>query len=157
MVLFGSGVRVSCSSTALITRTAFDRLQGFDTNLSTSADWDLLARFLVAFHGVAYVDRPLIKYRVHAGGMSRSISVMERDMRYAYRQLFGRADLPPALGRRRREAHASMRLMLAGSYRQAGQRAAALRNAGAALAWWPRVAWRLAQRALTVLHSEDRS
>ncbi|MDX6683015.1 MAG: hypothetical protein QOG94_3054 [Solirubrobacteraceae bacterium] len=151
MVVFGTGVRVSCSSTALMTRAAFGGLDGFDANLSTSADWDLLARFLLAFGGVAYVDRPLIKYRMHAGGMSRSIAAMEHDMRRAYDELFARAELPPALRTHRREAYASMRLMLAGSYWQVGARTAALRNAGVALAWRPRVARRLLRGALAAL------
>lgn len=147
MVVFGAGTLVSCGSTALIERAAFDRLAGFDTNLSTSADWDFLARYLLIFGNVTFVDRPLSRYRRHDANMSRRIDVTERDMRYAYRELFGRPELPAAIQRRRREAHASMRLMLAGSYWEAGERDAALRNAAAALAWKPSATIGLLRRA----------
>lgn len=148
MVLFGTASTVSCSSTALLTRAAFDRLGGFDPELGMSADWDFLARFLLAYGGVSYVSQPLIKYRLHDSNMSRGLERMESDMVRAYRKLFARADLPAAVAAKRREAYASMRLMLAGSYWQAGQRAAALRNAALGAAWRPcGLAARLSRRA----------
>ena len=153
MVLFGTGSVVSCSSTALVTREAFSDVGGFDTSLSMSADWDFLARFLLAYGGVAYVKRPLIAYRCHDGNMSHAIAQMEFDMLRCYRKLFGRADVPAEVASRRRAAYGSMRRMLAGSYWQAGQRQAALRNALLSLAWQPAGAIGLLRRA-ACLHGE---
>ena len=54
MVTF-SGRTVSCSSAALVRRSAFGDVGGFDERLGMSADWDFLARNLLMGR-LAYVD-----------------------------------------------------------------------------------------------------
>ena len=64
MLMFDGTETVSCSSTGLVRRDELLRMGGFDPALSMSADWDLLFRMLLA-GAVAYVDDPLVRYRVH--------------------------------------------------------------------------------------------
>jgi glycosyltransferase involved in cell wall biosynthesis len=126
MLLFDGTPIVSCSSTGVIDRLRFISMGGFDERLSTSADWDLLLR--VALEGsVAYVDEPLVRYRVHDRNMSRDIAATERDMSLAFDKAFEHPALPPAMRRRRREAYGRLYRMLAGSYRDAGERRQAIR------------------------------
>jgi len=120
MLLFDGTELVSCSSTGLVRRSAFLAIGGFDQNLSMSADWDLLLRMLLD-GGVAYVDEPLVRYRVHGTNMSRDIGAMELDMSYAFAKAFADERLPEALRRRERSAYGRLYRMLAGSYRDAGR------------------------------------
>ena len=115
MVLFEGVETVSCSSTALLERSLFDELGGFDPQLSQSADWDFLARALLA-GPVVSVAEPLVRYRVHGANMSRNVALLERDMTHAFGKLFARDDLPPEVRASRRRAEANLHRMLAGSY-----------------------------------------
>jgi glycosyltransferase involved in cell wall biosynthesis len=115
MVLFEGVQTVSTSSTALLERNFFHALGGFDPRLSQSADWDFLARALLA-GPVVSVPEPLVRYRVHGANMSRNVALLERDMTYAFAKLFARDDLPEDVKRNRRRAEANLHRMLAGSY-----------------------------------------
>jgi glycosyltransferase involved in cell wall biosynthesis len=121
MLMFDGTPTLSCSSSGLLRRDAFLTMGGFDTALSMSADWDLLLRVLLR-DGLGYVDEPLVRYRVHGSNMSRHVDLMERDMVHAYRKAFGAEQLDPALRARRREAYGRLYRMLAGSYRDVGER-----------------------------------
>jgi glycosyltransferase involved in cell wall biosynthesis len=70
-------------SSVVVRKTLLQRAGDFDTQLSTSADWEIWTRFARYTH-FSYVDEPLVRYRVHPGQMHRNISRMERDMRYAF-------------------------------------------------------------------------
>jgi glycosyltransferase involved in cell wall biosynthesis len=129
MVLFEGVDTVSCSSTALLERTLFDELGGFDPRLSQSADWDFLARAWLAASVVA-VPEPLVRYRVHGANMSRNVALLERDMTYAFAKLFARDDLPEDVRSCRRRAEANLHRMLAGSYFRRRGPVGFARNAG---------------------------
>ena len=116
MVLFAGASVVSTSSTALMARHDFFALGGFDERLSTSADWDFLARCILRDGGVAYVDDPLVRYRLHGRNMSRRIEAVEEDMQYCFRKLFSDPNLPSEVKVRERAAYAGLYKMLAGSY-----------------------------------------
>lgn len=118
MLLF-TAETVSCSSTGLVRRHAFEAMGGFDPALSMSADWDLLLRMLLEAE-IAYVDEPLVGYRVHGSNMSRRIDTMERDMLRAFGKAFAHPALPPPIRARRSEAYGRLYRMLAGSYRDVG-------------------------------------
>jgi glycosyltransferase involved in cell wall biosynthesis len=141
MLTFDGTSTVSCSSTGLFRRAALLELGGFDPALSTSADWDLLVRYVLR-GGVAYVDEPLVSYRVHDANMSRDIGVMERDMRRAFAKVFRDPALPEAQRRRQRQAYAGLYRMLAGSYRAAGRWGDAARTGIRALRYDPAVLFR---------------
>jgi teichuronic acid biosynthesis glycosyltransferase TuaG len=121
MLMFDGTPTLSCSSSGLVRRNALLTMGGFDVALSMSADWDLLLRVLLR-RGLAYVDEPLVRYRLHGSNMSRRVDLMERDMIHAYAKVFAGGWLDPALQVRRREAYARLYRMLAGSYRDAGDR-----------------------------------
>lgn len=127
LVMFDGSTVVSCSSTALITRSAFESLEGFDERLSMSADWDLLARFLLREGSIGYVDEPLVRYRVHDANMSFNVAALEHDMSYCFQKFFADSRVPNGIRARRSEAYASLYKMLGGSYWNAGQRRQALR------------------------------
>ncbi len=139
MLMFDGTETVSCGSAGLLRRADLLRIGGFDPALSVSADWDLLFRLLLG-DVVAYVDEPLVCYRVHGSNMSRDIAAMERDMTYAFAKAFADPRLPEGLRDRRRRAYARLYRMLAGSYAQCGQRRAAVRAGTIALRHDPRIA-----------------
>jgi len=145
MLTFDGTETVSCSSTGLMRREELLNIGGFDPALSVSADWDLLFRMALA-GPVAYVDEPLVRYRVHGANMSSDIAAMERDMTYAFAKAFADPRLPDALRGRKRRAYARMYRMLAGSYAGSRRRAAAVRTLAIALRYDPTIARGLLRR-----------
>lgn len=145
MLLFDGTETVSTSSTGVADRQFFLSSGGFDSDLGTSADWDLLFRMLLEGQ-VAYVDDPLVRYRIHGANMSRNIGAMERDMQHAFGKAFANPRLPEALRHERRRAYARLYRMLAGSYRDSGDRRAAVRTLAIALRHDPRIAVELIRR-----------
>jgi hypothetical protein len=144
MLLFDGTKTLSCSSTGVVRREAFQALGGFDPKLSMSADWDLLLRMLLESH-VAYVDEPLVLYRVHDSNMSRRTVTMEHDMRDAFEKAFRHPALPEALKQRRNEAYGRLYRMLAGSYRDHGELVRAVRALAIGVGHHPRLLVELAR------------
>jgi glycosyltransferase involved in cell wall biosynthesis len=56
-----------------IRRSALEAVGGFDPTLSHAEDVDLLLRLAAAGWRGAWIERPLVRYRVHAGGASRNL------------------------------------------------------------------------------------
>jgi hypothetical protein len=61
------------------------------------------------------VRAPLLKYRVHANALHHNVELLERDMLYAFDQMF-RDPLCREILTRRRECYANLYAMLCGSY-----------------------------------------
>src|SRR5262249_45389904 len=139
MLTFDGTETVSCSSAGVVRRVEMLRIGGFDPRLSVSADWDLLVRMLLA-GGVAYVDEPLVRYRVHGANMSNDIAAMERDMTYAFAKTFADPEVPRALRERKRHAYARLYRMLSGSYAERGRWRPAARTLAVALGLEPGIA-----------------
>lgn len=99
-------------------RAILEEIEGFDTRLSTSADWDLCYRIARKYR-VGFVAELLVKYRRHPSNMHRHINAMEQDMFLGFHNVFSNAS--PETQRLRRRAYAKLHLILAGSYFQAGQ------------------------------------
>jgi len=142
MLMFDGTETVSCSSTGLMLREELLKSGGFDPALSVSADWDLLFRMALA-GPVAYVDEPLVRYRVHGANMSSDIAAMERDMTYAFAKAFADQRLPDALRGRKRRAYARLYRMLAGSYAESGRHGRVIRTLAMALRHDPKIALEL--------------
>jgi glycosyltransferase involved in cell wall biosynthesis len=138
MLMFGA-TTVSCSSAALVPRSSFFELGGFDERLGISADWEYLVRNLLAGE-VEYVNEPLVLYRRHGENWSRRVDGMEKDMRRAFDKVFSDPRLDPRIKRRERRAYARLYRMLAGSYLQYGERWAAIRSLAASLRSYPPIA-----------------
>jgi glycosyltransferase involved in cell wall biosynthesis len=145
MLLFDGVSAPSCSSTGVVQRDRFLAMGGFDPALSMSADWDLLLRVLLEGR-LAYLDEPLVRYRVHGSNMSRHIDVMERDMRQAFGKAFAHPALPASIQGRRSQAYGRLYRMLAGSYQDVGEQRHALRALSMSLRHDPRLIAELARR-----------
>jgi glycosyltransferase involved in cell wall biosynthesis len=145
MLTFDGTEIPSCSSTGLVRREWLLSGGGFDPALSTCADWDLLVRSLLD-GGIAYLDEPLARYRVHDSNMSRNVGSIEHDMRYAFDKAFADPRLPAKVRGQRRYAYGRMYRMLAGSYRDVGDRNAMLRSLVRSLSYDPAIGFELLTR-----------
>ncbi len=101
----------------MVPRTVFDEVGGFDTQLSTSADWDLFYRISERYR-VGFVSEILLRYRVHNSNMHGNVEVLEHDMMLAFAKAFRRET--PELEKLKRPAYGSLHQILAGSYFVAG-------------------------------------
>lgn len=106
-VILGGG------SGVVIRRRIFDDIGGFDTRLSTSADWELYYR-IAARCEVAFVAEALVRYRFHGSNMHNNIAAMEHDVRIGFEKAF--ADKSADVQAIKSEAVGSFHTMLAGSY-----------------------------------------
>jgi glycosyltransferase involved in cell wall biosynthesis len=105
-------------SAALIRREALDRVGLFDPRFSQCADWDMWLRLAEA-GPIVYVEEPLVRYRVHASNMSRSIPLLERDTLAVLERFF--VDHPEAdYARLKNQCYSNHWLILSGSYLAAG-------------------------------------
>lgn len=66
------------SSSVMIRRQLFEQLGGFCTLLNGTEDWDLWLR-IAERHSIDFVGEPLVRYRLHAGGISRNFARMSRE------------------------------------------------------------------------------
>lgn len=61
------------------------KIGGFDEQLSTSADWEFWVRVAVQTK-IGFINKPLIKYRIHPDQMHLNVKRMESDMTYAFKK-----------------------------------------------------------------------
>ncbi len=106
-VILGGG------SGVMIRRRIFDEIGGFDTRLSTSADWELYYR-IASRCEVAFVPEALVRYRFHGSNMHNNIEAMEHDVRIGFAKAF--EDDSADVRAIKSEAVGSFHTMLAGSY-----------------------------------------
>jgi glycosyltransferase involved in cell wall biosynthesis len=66
------------STSVMIRRALFEQLGGFYTGLNGTEDWDLWIR-VAEKHPITFIDEPLVRYRLHAGGISRNFVRMSRE------------------------------------------------------------------------------
>jgi glycosyltransferase involved in cell wall biosynthesis len=111
---------VSLAQTGLVPVEVFEAVGGFDENLSTSADTDLVIRIGMQF-SLARVEECLALYRRHTGQMSESADAMERDMKLVLSRAFNSHQLPPQLMGLRRRALANLWLAVGGARISAGR------------------------------------
>lgn len=65
-------------SSSMVRRECLENYGGFDESLAMGIDWDLWLRFSLHCQ-FAYVDEPLLRYRVgHAGQMSKKLEVRQK-------------------------------------------------------------------------------
>jgi glycosyltransferase involved in cell wall biosynthesis len=74
-------------SASVMRRAAFEQSGGFDEALSGYEDDDLFVRFFRLGWELAYVPRPLLRFRVHTAGSSASPRFMASRLRYAAKLL----------------------------------------------------------------------
>jgi glycosyltransferase involved in cell wall biosynthesis len=134
MLLFRRPVILGGGSGALIRKDIFDGLGGFDSRLSTSADWDLYYR-VASRSRVGFVPDILLRYRIHKGNMHRDVDAMERDMLLAFEKAFG--DSESSLSGIKRQCYGNLHSVLAGSFYVAGQYGRFAKHAAKALLMSP--------------------
>jgi glycosyltransferase involved in cell wall biosynthesis len=70
-------------SASVLRRVAFEQAGGFDETLCGYEDDDLFVRFFRLGWEHAFVDRPLVRFRIHTTGSSTSPRFMASRLRYA--------------------------------------------------------------------------
>lgn len=121
-------------SGSMVPRSVLDELGGFDTRLSTSADWDLFYRISERWP-VGFVPEVLLRYRVHNSNMHGNVAVLERDMKLAFEKAFTHPKVEIASVRRL--AYGSLYQILAGSYFRSGNYSAFVLNSLKSLYFHP--------------------
>jgi glycosyltransferase involved in cell wall biosynthesis len=66
-------------STVLLRRKCFERVGLFDESIGYGTDWDMWIRILKEFH-FDYIDKPLVKYRVHENQMTKNLEITTRGL-----------------------------------------------------------------------------
>jgi glycosyltransferase involved in cell wall biosynthesis len=133
-LLRGPGVPATGSS-ALVRSECFKRVGLFDTELSTSADWDMWRR-IACHYEIEIVRAPLVSYRLHETAMHRNIDRFEQDMLRAFSRMFtdpSAQELEPL----RRRCYGNLYMTLSGSCFHAGRRLKAVQYALRSLLVWP--------------------
>jgi len=72
------GNRLFTTSQVLIRRAALLAIGGFNESAGSAVDWDLWIRLLQAGEKIAFVDRYLMGYRLHASNDSKNAAKMLR-------------------------------------------------------------------------------
>ena len=123
---------VSMAQGALVDRSAFHSVGGFDEDMSTSADSDLVVR-LASRYPVQALDEDLVLYRQHGAQMSSSLTAMEQDMSRLYGKAFGTGVLPVELEREAGRGWANLHGTLAAEYAARGYWTRAVSHAAKAV------------------------
>lgn len=135
LLLFERGVILGGGSGIMVSRKVFDEIGGFDTRLSTSADWDLFFQVSSRYR-TAFIPEILLNYRIHGSNMHGNIPRMEHEMVLGYKKAFDTDDQSVLALKRR--AMGNLHRVLAGSYFHAGNYEALLKHA--TLSIWNRPA-----------------
>jgi glycosyltransferase involved in cell wall biosynthesis len=136
-VLLLEGCVIGNNSSVVVRREPFFAAGGYDPRSSVSADWDLWLR-LAEQGPFDLVAAPLIVYRFHPGGMSRSVADLERDNVAILDRFFARPGRRARYRDLRRRAYANVYAVLAGGYLHVSDVRATVRCLALAAAYDPR-------------------
>lgn len=120
----------SLAQTGMILTEVLRRVGGFDVDLSTSADADLLYRLSVA-GPLASVPDAVALYRCHAGQMHHDLAALERDMSRLFDRVYAPGAAPVAVTER--AARAALERTLAKGHAANGSLVGGARHAVRAL------------------------
>ena len=112
LLLFDRPVILGGGSGIMVPRNVFDEVGGFDTRLSTSADWDLFYQISSRYE-VGFVSDVLLRYRFHGSNMHGNIDRMQREMIVGFDKAFEGSLAPQNI---KRDAYANLYRTLSGSY-----------------------------------------
>jgi|CXWL01.1.fsa_nt_gi glycosyltransferase involved in cell wall biosynthesis len=129
MLMLKPGV-LGGGSGVMIRREVFEAVGGFDTRLSTSADFDLFVRISGQYR-VGFVPSVLLRYRYHTANMHGNVRAMESDMKLTFEKAF--KDGAP----NERRCYGRLYQTLAGSYFHAGDLRGFVRTACRSLVYSP--------------------
>ncbi len=74
-------------STTLVRREVFDRVGLFDVHLKNAAEDWLMWVQIARYYDMAYIDRPLVRYRIHERNATQNPERIHRGNRYAVAQV----------------------------------------------------------------------
>lgn len=116
--LLRTGNVVGSPSSVIVERSIFSEVGGFSDAFSLCADWEMWVR-IAARTEFAYINEPLVQYRVHADSMSRNVPLLEDESIRTLESGFAAPSTPLQIRKRRRSSLAHNYMVLAGSYFQA--------------------------------------
>ncbi len=116
LILFeGEGGVLGGGSGLMVPRKIFDEVNGFDTKMSTSADWEFFYR-VAAKNKVGFVPEILLDYRMHDSNMHSNVERFESEMLYAFDKIRRNGGM-----KRKRRCYGNLHKILAGSYFRAAK------------------------------------
>lgn len=115
LLRFEQTVILGGGSGFIVPRRVFDEIGGFDTRLSTSADWDICYE-VSRRYPIGFVREILLKYRVHSSNMHGNIGAMEHDMLLGFEKAFADGNVAD-----KSRCYGNLHKMLAGSYFRSGK------------------------------------
>ena len=115
MLRFRRSVVIATGSAALIPRSVFEEVGGYDIDrrLHPSEDWDLSYR-IACNYKIGFVPEVLIHYRQHGENDHLNIRAMEQAMMLAYTKAFARANFQ--VRQMQRECYGNLHMVLASCY-----------------------------------------
>ncbi len=119
------GVNVS-GTVIVVTREAFEKSGGFDTEMKVGEDWDFCYR-VAREYKVGFVQESLVDYRSHSASAHRNVAEMERGMTRFYKKAFDGADAETL--RLKSRAYGNFHRVLSGSYFHSGNYPQSVKNA----------------------------
>lgn len=122
-------------STAVIRKECFERVGGFDPELSISAGWDMYRR-IASLYEIELVAAPLMLYRQHGNNASLRADIYEHDIEIKLRKMF-EDPISREVFPFRRVCYGRAYLAVSGHYLHAGKIAASVRCLVKAAAIWP--------------------
>jgi glycosyltransferase involved in cell wall biosynthesis len=86
-----------CVSAVLLRRSCLEHVGEFDETMRACEDWDLWLRLLAEGYKMAWVDKPVVAYRIHPGQMTRQSDRMRIAIFMTLDKFFGQLNLPEKL------------------------------------------------------------
>lgn len=129
-----AGAVIGAGSTALVKRSVFEKVEGFDRRLTTAADWEFCYRVAVN-HKIGFVEESLVLYRIHNSNMHNNVGAMEHDVSIGFEKAF--VDKSSSIQKIRSECYGNFHQMLSGSYFAARDYKAFVRHAAKSLWYKP--------------------
>ena len=83
-----------CVSGIVLRANWLEHVGTFDENLRACEDWDLWLRLAAAGCSMAWIDQPVVAYRIHPGQMTQQSSRMRKAILAMFDKFFSRPDLP---------------------------------------------------------------
>lgn len=114
------------TSSVIVRRSCLETVGNFDSNLTSSEDWELWVR-IASRYCIALIKEPLVYYRQHSKNTTNNWQMLEQDLRYI-EQVF--QSVPPQLSYLKNRSYAYANIYLAWKALQTGycQQAAYFRN-----------------------------
>lgn len=108
-------------SATFVRRGWLELVAGFDPEQEAAQDWDLWLRLAASGCPMAWLKRPVCRYRLHPGGLTADLERQKRGAIRALDKVFAREDVSPHVLSLRGEAYAGIHIYAAAREYAAGQ------------------------------------